>query len=140
MKCLVCDNDIRVDTLNQLFSLQPLKLCGRCSPNLRPKSKEVLFEDNEWIRAVIDKLNQGDIALVQLFENSLRKALIRKKIVDSKLKIIESRDDLPYPWLEILVNRVLNDSKKETSVSSNAEFAIGVVKEENANLGISLIG
>jgi len=137
MKCLVCDNDIRIDTLRQLFSVQPLRLCGRCSENLRPKSTEILFEDNEWMRSVIDKLNQGDIILIQLFKSHLEKALIKIGGVHSKVKIIESKEDLPYPWLEILLESILKHPREGKSTASTDEIIIAIERKENVNAHIS---
>jgi len=141
MRCLVCDNEIRIDTLKQLFSVQPLILCSRCSENLIPKSADILFEDNEWLRGVVDKLNQGDLALIQLFENHLQRALVKKGALHSQIKTIEMKEDSPYPWLEILVDNIAKEKRKGTSSSkSNDEFIIAVEPKESVDLQISLLG
>ena len=140
MKCVMCDNDIRIDSLKQLFALQPLLLCSRCSQNLIPKSADVLYDDNEWIRTVIDKLNQGDIALTQLFKQDLQKALSKKGALNSKIKIIEAKEDLPYPWLEILIDSIRMDSKGGELVTSAESIVVAVEKEQNIGHQIAIIG
>ena len=138
MKCLVCDNTIRIDTLKQLLAPSPLLLCGRCEQSLIPKQGDILFEDNEWIRHIIKKLNQGDIILINLFKNNLKAALQKKKDTISNINIVEYSDELPYPWLEILVNEVLNilSSKRRTSTEL---LVISVVAQENTPNQISII-
>jgi len=107
---------------------------------LIPKSTDVLFEDNEWIRTVVDKLNQGDLALVELFKKHLKKALIQKEALNSDIKIIEMKQDSPYPWLEILVESILKERQKNSSSSLANEFVITVEKKENVNAQIHLLG
>ena len=140
MKCIVCDNNISIDSLKQLFALRPLLLCSRCSQNLIPKSADVLYEDNEWIRSVIDKLNQGDIVLIELFKGSLRKVLSKKEVIDSKIKIIEAKEDLPYPWLEILIDSIKLDSKRRDLTTSTEFIIVAVEKQKNADRQIVIVG
>jgi len=143
MKCLVCDNNIRIDTLRQLCTLQPLLLCSLCAHYLIPKSVDVLYNDNEWIRSVIDKLNKGDIALTQLFKSDLQKALLKKKAIHSNIKIIEAKKELPYPWLKILVADMRLDSKdsQEHHLSPSTEsIVITVEKQKNARNQIAIVG
>ncbi|MCL1990947.1 MAG: hypothetical protein FWG67_08675 [Defluviitaleaceae bacterium] len=140
MTCIACDNSIRIETLKQLFALKPLLLCGRCSEYLIPKSTEILYEDNEWIRTIIDRLNQGDLVLIQLFKRHLQKALIKKGTLKSKMIIIESKEALPYPWLEILVESIIKKDKKIIFSPSRDELLITVEKQKNVKSQISLIG
>jgi len=140
MKCIVCDNDIRIDSLKLLFALRPPLLCSRCSQNLIPKSANVLYEDNEWIRSIIDKLNQGDILLIELFKNSLRKTLLKKGAINSKIKIIEAKQDLPYPWLEILIDSLELDSKKRNLNTSMKSIVVAVEKQKNVDYQIVILG
>jgi len=135
MKCIVCNNDIRIDSLKQLFALQPILLCNNCSKNLIPKSIEVLYEDNEWIRTVIDKLNRGDIVLTKILKNRLQKTLLKKRATKSKIKIIEADENLPYPWLEILLDSIELNSKEEDSES----IIVTVYKQKNANHQVAII-
>ena len=146
MKCLVCDNNIRINTLKQLSSPQPLLLCAHCSQNLVPKSVNVLYNDNEWIRTVIGKLNQGDIALIQLFKNDLQKALSKKKAIHSNIKIIEAKNDSsgiktsPYPWLEILVDSIKLASKDRYLGSRTESIIVAVEKQKNISNQVAIVG
>jgi len=139
MRCVVCGNDIRIDSLKQLFAPQPLLLCSSCSQNLVPKSADVLYEDNEWIQSVINKLNQGDIVLIELFKRSLRKTLLKKGAVNSRIKIIEAKQDLPYPWLEILIDSIGLYSKEGSLDSSAESIVVAVKKQKNINHQIAII-
>jgi len=140
MRCLVCDNDIKIDTLKQLFSIQPLKLCGRCSESLIPKSIDILFHDNEWMRVVVDRLNQGDLALICLFRNQLQKALVKKGAMNAHIKVIEMREDSPYPWLEILMESILKERKENPYYTPMDEFVIAVEMDESVCYQIFLFG
>jgi hypothetical protein len=138
MKCLVCDNTIRIDTLKQLFAPSPLQLCVRCEQRLIPKEGEILFENNEWIRHIIEKLNQGDIILINLFKNTLKAALHKKKATISNITIIEYSQEIPYPWLEILVNEALTISSDNRNISAEL-LVISVVAQEHTPNQISII-
>jgi len=136
----VCDNDIRIDSLKQLFSLEPPLLCSRCAQHLIPKSADVLYEDNEWIRSVIDRLNQGDIMLIQLFRNRLQKVLSKKRVLNSRVKIIEAKPNLPYPWLEILVESVVVDANGGALDGGADVIVVTVCKKDNVNHQVAVIG
>lgn len=138
MKCLVCDHTIRIDTLKQLFATSTLLLCQRCEQNLIPKQGNILFEGNEWLRHVIEKLNQGDVILINLFKNRLKAELQKKKSSISNITIVEHADDLPYPWLEILVNEVLKASSRRRSTTDEI-LVVSVVAHENIPNQISII-
>ena len=140
MKCLVCNNNIRISTLKQLYSFGPLFLCTHCSQNLVPKSADVLYHDNEWMRTVINKLNQGDLALIQIFKKDLHKTLLKKKITPPNIKIIEAKKDLPYPWLEILVDSIRLDLKNRQLTSEEEPFVVAVEKQKNVSNQVSFIG
>jgi len=139
MKCLVCDHPIRINTLKQLFATSPLLLCGSCEQHLVPKLGDALFQDNEWIRQVIEKLNQGDMILIHLFKNKLKAMLQKKKGTASNITIIEYSDELPYPWLEILVNETLGSSSRQR-ITSTEQLVVSVVTQENIPHQISIIG
>ena len=140
MKCLVCDNMIRLNTLQQLFALQPLLLCSSCSCHLVPKSANVLYEDNEWIRSVIDKLNRGDLVLVQLFKKDLQKALLKKRAVHSNIQIVEARGGLTYPWLEILVESIKLELKGDRLDLPAEPLVITVDREKDIDNQIVIVG
>ena len=140
MKCVVCDNTIRIDSLKQLFSPEPLQLCGRCAPNLvSSKSPDTLFEDNEWMRSVIDKLNQGDLVLLELFKNPLRKVLLRKEWKNHSIKVERLEKDVPYPWLEILYQQVWQDNQPQKMVLSAEHMTLSVEKEKNTKSQIAIL-
>lgn len=105
MKCLVCDQTIQIDTLKLLFKTSPLLLCRCCQQNLVPKQGNILFEHNLWLNQVIERLNQGDVILINLFKKRLKAQLQKQK--SSALTIVEHADNLPYPWLKILVDEAL---------------------------------
>jgi len=140
MKCVVCDHDIRIDTLKQLFTLHPLLLCSRCAQKLVPKSMDVLYHDNDWIRSVIDKLNQGDLILIQLFKPHLQKALLKKGAIHSNISMIEAKKDLTYPWLEILVNSIIEDSQRGYQNLSAETLVVAVEAQKKTNHQIAIIG
>jgi len=138
MKCLVCDNEIRINTLKQLFSPAPLLVCGRCEQQLIPKQGDVLFEDNDWLRAVIDQLNQGDVALIDLFKNHLKRTLRKRKAAMSTIKIVEYSDELPYPWLKILVDKALVPSSRQHDPAAES-LVVGVVSQKNVSNQLSIL-
>ena len=139
MKCIVCDNDIRINSLRQLFSLQPLYLCSCCSQNLVPKSADVLFEDNVWIRSVIDRLNKGDIVLTKLFRDRLQKVLSYKGVTKSKIEIIEAKQGLEYPWLEILIDSINFKPKRKHSTITVEYICVSVHKQKSVKHQVTIV-
>ena len=111
MKCLVCDNPIRIDTLKQLFSPDPPLLCSRCQAQLIKKSNRILYEANDWIKDVIERLNRGDVVLARMFSRDLKKLIQKAGGASACIKVVETKDDLPYPWLDILVREVIPKEK-----------------------------
>lgn len=105
MNCLVCDNQIRIDSVGQLFAFSPLLLCGKCAPFLVPSSGVPLFEGNPWMTEVIKRLDKGDLALIQLFEPAFRKAFKRLGIGIDEVTVVGDFEALPYPWLQILTEK-----------------------------------
>jgi len=139
MRCLVCDNEIRINCLKQLFSFQPLRICSRCSVNLIPSVEVgILFQRNEWMESVIDKLNQGDLVLIELFKNELLKQLSCKEWKNYRVEAANLDKEIPYPWLEILVQQVKKDTKEEVLVSVADVLVITVVKEKNVKNQIGI--
>lgn len=113
MNCLVCENQIRIETLKQLLRPVPSFICSRCELHLIRKSDEVLYVSNDWLLAVIDRLNRGDVTLIQLFEADLRK-LIKKKGYSSCHVVVQyGKDKSVFPWIELLVEAVKPDKKVE---------------------------
>lgn len=140
MRCIVCDNDVRIETLKQLFSLQPLLLCHECSKHLIPNSIDVLYRDNDWVRSIIERLNRGDLALIAIFKPLLQKVLSKKGAHNFNIRVIETSKNIPYPWLEILVNDSVSKAPKKNLVSSAEALIITVEKEKNNSCGISIVG
>lgn len=138
MKCLVCDHTISIDTLKQLFASSPPLLCGHCEQNFISKRGNVLFENNDWIRFVIDRLNQGDLILIHLFKKNLKAALQKKKALVSQIRIVEYSEEIPYPWLEILVNETLNLSGNRQRFSTEL-LVVSVIDQANISNQISII-
>jgi len=114
MKCLVCDNQIRIDTLKQLFNLDPPLLCSRCRTQLVKKSSRVLYEENDWVLDVIERLNRGVVALTRIFSRDLKVAIQKAGRVTAQIKVIETKENLPYPWLGILVREVASKERTQS--------------------------
>ena len=105
MKCLVCDDEMSINTLSVLLSLEPLLLCARCSKHLiKSKEANILYEQNDWLLAVIDRLNQGDLELRKIFSSDLKMAL--KPHLDEGVFLETGGAKAPYPWLEILATEI----------------------------------
>ena len=131
MKCLVCDTMIRIDSLRALFAVRPLQLCHRCEGQLvRSRQDGVLFEDNEWLRAIIDRLGQGDLVLVDLFKRSLYQELQRQKWVGYRVEVMAADGEMPYPWMEILVNGCKKDGERENQGTLVDVLVVRVDKKE----------
>ena len=140
MKCLVCDSPIRIDSLKQLFSIEPLRLCSRCSVNLVPSVEAgILYQRNEWVVAVIDKLNQGDLVLLELLKNKLQREMQRKGWQNYQIEVAKPDQEMPYPWLEILVEQLKKNMKTESSVLSTDALVIMVEKEKNTKNQIGIL-
>lgn len=131
MKCLVCDRMIRIETLKQLFSLQPLKLCLHCSIQLVPKSDNVLFEENIWLHDVVARLNKGDLILLEIFKKRLKRLLKQGNYCLEDMDVIEFNEDLPFPWLHILFKEIKGELKQDLSPEGKSTLVLAVVKQEN---------
>ena len=140
MKCLVCDNEIRIDSLKQLFSPQPLRLCSRCSVNLVPAVEAgTLFQRNEWMDTVIERLNRGDLVLIELFKKELLKKISQKEWRGYQIMTENPVQEMPYPWLEILVQQVEKDAKANISECSADVLTLTVEKAKNVENQIGII-
>jgi hypothetical protein len=97
-----------------------------------------LFQRNEWMVSVMDKLNQGDLVLLELFKKELLKKLARKEWQNYRVVVENPNQELPYPWLEILVQQVRKDAKQKASVVQDDILVITVekVKGVENQLGI----
>ena len=118
MRCLVCDNDIRIATLKQLFSLQPLMICNRCEAGLQPSSSTTLFEPSDVIETIVRRLDQGDLVLLDILKRPFIRLLKSSfKNISSFIVIDSEATSLPYPWLDILVTEVQRHLPKKLSTS-----------------------
>jgi len=97
-----------------------------------------LFQHNEWLDSVIDKLNQGDLVLVELFKKELIKQLSRKEWKNHRVEIEKLDQNVPYPWLEILVGQVKKDVKQEVFGAGTDVLLIAVVKTKNLDNQIGI--
>ena len=73
MKCLVCHQLIVINRFKEVLSIQSPLLCVSCQNQMIRKKGGLLFEENEWLKSVIERLNKGDIILTELFINSASK-------------------------------------------------------------------
>ena len=125
MKCLSCDNQITITTLTQIFSYKPLIICERCEKNLIKKNDTILYETNEWILEIIDRLNQGDIILIEIFSKQFHKSLIKKLPLTSTIKFSSKQEPVPYPWIKILTHQILSKFKHTPNPNAH-ELTISV--------------
>jgi len=135
MKCLVCDNAIRIDTLKQLLNLDPPLLCSRCQTQLIKKSGHILYEANEWVLDVIERLNRGDVVLARIFSRDLKAAIQKAGGSAAGINVEEAKENLPYPWLKILVTEV---APKEEN-RSNSTLTISVHNKNDDSNFIAIV-
>jgi len=138
MKCLVCDSQMRLDTLQQTFSIQPLFLCNRCSSQLKRVSNTILFEKNEWTMNVIDRLNRGDIILIKIFEFNLDKLLKKDSFKNRRLVYVPEKECV-IDWVGLLVKDKLTNQSKSIG-GENETFALRVTSNGSEFFGITLLG
>ena len=134
MKCLVCDKQITINTLSALLNLDPLLLCGRCNKNLIRKEATTLYEQNDWLLGIVDRLNQGDLELRKIFLTDLKMALSAHP--DKKILLETGGVNAPYPWLEILATDIgvqIND------VSHSTGLILSVTKLSAVENNVSII-
>lgn len=139
MICLICEVDIRIETLQQLFSVKPLMMCNRCQPLLVKKSKTIIYEENEWIRQIISRLDRGDLALLEIFKADFEKALKTNLAFNKKIIIIEEKNEIPYPWLQILFDSISKGLANGDENAKNEELIIAVDKKKNPEAHITLL-
>ncbi|MBQ4164423.1 MAG: hypothetical protein IJD87_05020 [Turicibacter sp.] len=106
MKCLVCHQPIVINRFQELLALESPLLCVPCQTQLIPKKGETLFEENEWLKSVIERLNKGDIILTELFINSFYFEIKRRLKYQQQICILNYGSNIPYPWMVILLDRV----------------------------------
>ena len=69
MKCLVCHQLIVINRFKEVLSIQSPLLCVSCQNQMIRKKGGLLFEENEWLKSVIERLNKGDIILTKCLIN-----------------------------------------------------------------------
>lgn len=106
MKCLVCHQLIVINRFQELLSLESPLLCVTCQTQFIRKKEGDLFEENEWLKSVIERLNKGDIILIELFINPLYYEIKRRLKHQSQISIFNHTVNSPYPWMIILLNQV----------------------------------
>ena len=106
MKCLFCHKPILINRFQELFALESPLLCVLCQTQLIPKKGETLFEENEWLKSVIQRLNKGDIILTELFINSFYFEIKRRLKDQHQIRILNYSGNNTYPWMVILLDKV----------------------------------
>lgn len=106
MKCLVCHQDITIERFHDFLSIIPLKLCCQCESNFISKQGVILFENNEWLEAVIARLEKGDVILINLFLPALERRIKKQLKKGNQVTIVEIDSEAPYPWFFILIEQV----------------------------------
>jgi len=106
MKCLVCHQPIVINRFQELFALEVPLLCVPCQTQLIRKKRGALYEENEWLKSVIQRLNKGDIILTELFINSFYFEIKRRLKDQHQICILNYGSNSPYPWMGILLDQV----------------------------------
>lgn len=129
MKCLVCHQLIIINRFQELLSLESPLLCVSCQSQLIRKKGEVLFQENEWLKSVIERLNKGDIILTRIFINSFYSEIKRRLKYQNPIKILDYSSNSPYPWMVILLDQV---NQKLTPVERESVQSL-LIKEVNSD-------
>ena len=106
MRCLVCFQLITIHNLQDIFALNDPCLCSKCKRNLKIGENHCLFEQNEWLLSVLERLDQGDLVLLQLFIPQYVKE-IRKQFRSYKsVTILDMSGEGHYPWSDVLLEQL----------------------------------
>lgn len=97
MRCLVCHQFIGINRFQELLALEPPLICTSCKQYLIKKKGPCLFEQNEWICEVLERLEKGDFILIQLFISAYYKEIKRQLKLKSHIMILNSVSSSPYP-------------------------------------------
>ena len=114
LNCLVCYQLIRISRLQELVSFESPLLCARCQSFLQQQTAPTLYVRNSWLEEVLDRLNQGDICLNQLFFRTLRAAILQHQNQIKQIIVVEADVKAPYPWLNILVKEIEKSIPEQT--------------------------
>lgn len=97
MRCLVCYQFIVINRFQELLSLEPPIICATCQQYLVRKKGPCLFEQNEWMTEVVERLKKGDLILVQLFISAYYQEIKRQLKLKSHIMILNPVSPGPYP-------------------------------------------
>jgi len=88
---------------------------------------------------VIERLNRGDLVLIELFKKELLKKISQKEWRGYQIMTENPVQEMPYPWLEILVQQVEKDAKANISECSADVLTLTVEKAKNVENQIGII-
>lgn len=106
MRCLVCHQFIVINRFQELLAFEAPCICATCQQYLIKKKGPCLFEQNDWIDKVIERLEKGDLILVQLFISAYWKEIKKQLKLKSQVMILNYVSAAPYPWIDILLEEV----------------------------------
>ena len=129
MKCLVCHQLIVINRFKEVLSIQSPLLCVSCQNQMIRKKGGLLFEENEWLKSVIERLNKGDIILTELFINSFYVEIKRRLKYQHQIYILDYSANSPYPWMVILLDQV----KRKLTPLERESVQLLLIKEVNSD-------
>ena len=129
MKCLVCHQLIVINRFKEVLSIQSPLLCVSCQNQMIRKKGGLLFEENEWLKSVIERLNRGDIILTKLFINSFYVEIKRRLKYQHQIYILDYSANSPYPWMVILLDQV----KQKLTPLERESVQLLLIKEVNSD-------
>ena len=129
MKCLVCNQHIVINRFKELLTLEYPLLCVPCQTHLIRKKGGALFEENEWLKSVIERLNKGDIILTELFINSFYFEIKRRLKYQHQICILNYSSNSPYPWMVILLDQV----KKKLTLLERERVHLLLIEDINSD-------
>ena len=97
MRCLVCYQFIVINRFQELLAHEPPIICATCQQYLVRKKGPCLFEQNEWMTEVVERLKKGDLILVQLFISAYYQEIKRQLKLKSHIMILNPVSQGPYP-------------------------------------------
>ena len=97
MRCLVCYQFIIINRFQELLAIEPPIICATCQQYLVRKKGPCLFEQNEWMIEVVERLKKGDLILVQLFISAYYQEIKRQLKLKSHIMILNPVSQEPYP-------------------------------------------
>ncbi|CUM75898.1 MULTISPECIES: hypothetical protein [Turicibacter] len=106
MKCLICKNLIVINSFSMVFAHVEPKLCQRCHEQMIPNKLIAfplqMYEDNEFMRELIRRLNLGDFVLLEVILPTLHQGLLKFKSDIKELIAYDVDDQLSEILLEAL--------------------------------------